>query len=84
MNENGAHSGLVRKTHVKEGESQYQDISEWWKTHYNILKRSPDDMGALNYEGYPSMWDLLTTAIMDKDANEGKQLRSSMPFLRNG
>lgn len=41
-------------------------------------------MGALNYEGYPSMWDLLTTAIMDKDANEGKQLRSSMPFLRNG
>jgi hypothetical protein len=32
-------------------------------------------MGTLNYEGYPSMWDLLTTAITQETADEGKQLR---------
>jgi len=41
-------------------------------------------MGAINFEGYPSMWDLLTTAITVGDADECKQLRSSMPFLKNG
>lgn len=56
----------------KDGEVEYKDISEWWKTHKNILKRSKDDMGSINYEGYPSMWDLLTTAITTNDADEYK------------
>jgi hypothetical protein len=29
-------------------------------------------MGALNYEGYPSMWDMLTTAITVTNADESK------------
>jgi len=29
-------------------------------------------MGALNYEGYSSMWDMLTTAITVGNADEEK------------
>ena len=30
------------------------------------------------------MWDMLTTAITVSNADESKQLKSSMPFLKNG
>ena len=83
LSDKGTYSGLVKTKDVN-GDACYKDISEWWKTHKNILKRAPEDMGALNYEGYPSMWDMLTTAITVSNADESKQLKSSMPFLKNG
>lgn len=33
-------------------------------------------MAGLNFEGYPSLWDMLTTAITKNDADEQKLLKN--------
>jgi hypothetical protein len=38
LSEKGTYSGLVKTKDIN-GDACYKDISEWWKTHKNILKR---------------------------------------------
>ena len=41
-------------------------------------------VGLSLYEGYPSMWDMLTTAITKNNADEQKLMKSELKFIKNG
>lgn len=53
LTEKGTYQGIIRVKNTDpnvDGEFKYMEIQNWWKTHKNILKRSPDDMPPINYE----------------------------------
>ena len=82
LSEKGKYSGMIKLP--SQTDTKYQDIQEWWKTHKNTLKREKNDMACLSFEGYPSLWDMLTTAITKAEADEQKLLRAQMIYLKNG
>ena len=90
LTDKGTYKGLIKVKNTDpnvEGEYKYMEISNWWKTHKNVLKRHADDMPPINYEKEHmdlNAWDWITTALTQEKSDEAKQFRREIKYVFNG